>query len=58
MRAVGELKGGVTGALIEPPGMYRWWGSLDEADGELDDRFLSQGIRELASAALFTLAAY
>lgn len=56
VREVGELSGGVTGALIEPPGM-KSWGSLDVADDEPDDeRVLSHGMRELASALPFTFA--
>ena len=53
VRAVGELSGGVTGALIEPPCMKRWWGNLNDPD---DDRFLSHGMRELGSALLMVLA--
>lgn len=50
VRAVGELKGDVTGALSEPPGMWRWRGILGEEDeDEPDERFLIHGMRELAS---------
>lgn len=49
VRAVGELKGGVTGALIELPGMYKWWGNLDDEGDEPDERFLSQGISAFGS---------
>lgn len=53
---MGELEGGVTGALIESPGMHRWWGNLDEEGDEPDDRFLSQGMSELGSELFWTLA--
>ena len=46
---MGELKGGVTGALIELPGMYKWWGNLDDEGDDPDERFLSQGISVLGS---------
>lgn len=53
VRHVGELNGGVTGALIDPPAMYRWCESVDEADDEPEERFLSQGINEFGSALPF-----
>lgn len=55
---VGELNGGVTGALIEPPLTNRWWGNLDVADDEPEVRVLSHGMREFGSALflLFALA--
>lgn len=47
---VGELSGGVTGALMEPQWTKRWWGNLDVAEDEPEDeRFLSHGIREFGS---------
>lgn len=49
----GELIGGVTGALMEPFGMYSC-GSLEEdADDDPDERFLSHGMREFPSALGF-----
>lgn len=43
---------------MEPPGM-KSWGSLDVADDEpVDERVLSHGMRELASALPFTFAGY
>lgn len=43
---------------MDPPCIYRYGGSLDEeADDEEDDRFLSQGMRELGSVIGFPLAA-
>lgn len=41
---------------MEPPWTKRWWGNLDEADDDPDERFLSHGIRELASALPFAFA--
>lgn len=55
--AVGELNGGVTGALMEPPWTRRWWENLDEADDELDERFFNHGMRESASALPLALPA-
>lgn len=53
VRAVGELRGGVTGALREPWWRKRFWilGDFEEEEEEVEERFLSQGMRELASAA-------
>lgn len=51
-RAVGELMGGVTGALMEPWWMERLWrlgGLDDEAEEEVEERFFSHGMREFAS---------
>ena len=49
VREVGELNGGVTGALMEPLCMKRW-GNLGEEDEEdAVERFLSHGMRELPS---------
>lgn len=48
--AVGELNGGVTGALIEPPWMWRFGSLEEEAEEDPDERFLSHGIRDLPSA--------
>ena len=48
-RAVGELKGGVTGALIEPPGRYMKLGSLDDEEADEDDvveRCFSHGMSD------------
>lgn len=50
VRAVGELNGGVTGALMDPVWMYRWGNLEEEADEDAEERFLSHGIRELPSA--------
>lgn len=55
VREVGELTGGVTGALIEPPCIYWCRNFEDEAD-DAEERFLSHGIREFPSP--FMLAAY
>lgn len=57
VRAVGELNGGVTGALIEPPGMHMCR-SLNGGGEEPEDKFLSHGTRELGSAVLMILVAY
>lgn len=57
VRAVGELKGGVTGALIEPLGMYRCGNLADDADDDAAERFLSHGIRDVPSSVFFALAA-
>lgn len=55
----GELSGGVTGALMDPPCMYKCgrFGILEEveAEDEADDRFFSHGMRELPSAPLVIL---
>lgn len=54
---VGELSGGVTGALMEPVWTKRWWGNLDVAEDEPEEeRFLSQGMREFGSGFVVVLA--
>lgn len=52
---MGELKGGVTGALMDPPWMRRWGSLEDEVDDDADERCFSHGMRELFSG-LFIFA--
>lgn len=50
---VGELNEGVTGALLELPGIYRWCGNLEDGEEEEPyERFFSHGISELGSGLI------
>lgn len=53
VRAVGELRGGVTGALMEPPSMWRRGCLEEEADDDPEERFLSHGMRESPLTLVF-----